>query len=75
MSECVKEYRNAGIGGKLLDYAVKQIIDMGYREISIGVDQDNVSALHLYRKKGFTHELFFGEDAQGKYYKLMKVLP
>lgn len=42
--------------------------------MTIGVDKDNVNALHLYRKYGFTEVLFEGADEDGEYYKLMKIL-
>lgn len=67
-----KEYRNQGIGGILIDYILEQIKEMGYKEATIGVDKDNLSALHLYQKKGFTNVLFDGKDEYGEFYKLMK---
>ena len=67
-----KEYRNQGIGGILIDYILEEIKKMGYKEVTIGVDKDNVSALHLYQKKGFTNILFEGKDEYGEYFKLMK---
>lgn len=69
-----KEYRNQGIGGILIDYITSVIKDMGYSEISIGVDKDNEAALYLYRKKGFNTVIFDGKDKDGEYYKLLKVL-
>ena len=47
---------------------------MGYKEVSIGVDKDNLAALHLYKKKGFTTILFDGADEDGEYFKLMTTL-
>lgn len=67
-----KEYRNQGIGGILIDYILDEIKKMGYKEATIGVDKDNVTALHLYKKKGFTNILFDGKDEYGEFYKLMK---
>ena len=67
-----KEYRNQGIGGILIDYILDKIKKMGYKEATIGVDKDNVTALHLYKKKGFTNILFDGKDEYGEFYKLMK---
>ncbi len=67
-----KEYRNQGIGGILIDYILQEIKNMGYKEATIGVDKDNVCALHLYRNKGFTNILFDGKDEYGEFYKLMK---
>lgn len=67
-----KEYRNQGIGGILIDYILKRVEEMGYKEATIGVDKENVTALHLYQKKGFTNVLFDGKDEYGEFYKLMK---
>ncbi len=67
-----KEYRNKGIGGILIDHILNEIRIMGYKEASIGVDKDNLTALHLYKKKGFTNVIFEGRDEYGEYYKLMK---
>ena len=69
-----KECRNRGVGGVLIDFMIEIIKEMGYKEISIGVDKDNVVALNLYRKKGFTNVVFEGTDDEGEYYKLIKVL-
>lgn len=66
--------RSQGIGGLLTDFIIEQAKDLGYREISIGVDKDNGTALRLYQKKGFTEVLFDGEDEDGPYYKLLKRL-
>lgn len=49
-----KERRGNGIGGILIDFMIDKIKNMGYKEITIGVDKDNIAALSLYRKKGFT---------------------
>lgn len=67
-----KEYRNKGIGGILVDFILEKVKEMGYNEATIGVDKDNMSALHLYKKKGFTNVLFEGKDEYGEFYKLMK---
>lgn len=69
-----KEYRNRGIGGKLTDFICQKAKEMGFSEVSIGVDKDNEAALHLYRKKGFDEILFDGADEQGPYFKLLKRL-
>ncbi len=69
-----KEYRNQGIGGILIDYIVNVIKELGYSEISIGVDKDNEAALNLYHKKGFNTVIFEGADEGGEYYKLLRRL-
>ena len=67
-----KEYRNRGIGSEILEFLIKKAKEMGFSEMTIGVDKDNENALHLYRKYGFTEVLFDGEDEDGEYFKLMK---
>lgn len=67
-----KEYRNRGIGGEILSFLIEKAEEMGFSEMTIGVDKDNVNALHLYRKYGFTEVLFEGADDDGEYFKLMK---
>lgn len=69
-----KEYRNRGIGGILLNYLIDHAKRLGFAEISLGVDIDNVNARHLYEKNGFTDVIYEGEDEIGKYVKLLKVL-
>ncbi len=67
-----KEYRGRGIGSEILEFLVRKAKEMGFSEMTIGVDKDNVNALHLYRKYGFTEVLFDGADKDGEYFKLMK---
>ena len=68
------ECRNHGIGGEILDYLVEYAKNLGYIEISLGVDIDNVGARWLYERRGFTNTIFVGEDKDGKYVKLLKRL-
>ena len=67
-----KEYRRQGIGKKLVDFITDKAKELGYSEISIGVDLDNYPALKLYIDSGFDKVIFIGEDEQGKYVKLLK---
>lgn len=67
-----KEYRNRGIGSEILAFLIEKAKEMGFSEMTIGVDKDNVNALHLYKKYGFTEVLFDGADEHGEYFKLMK---
>lgn len=66
------EKRRNGIGKRLVEYATDKAKEMGYSEMSIGVDLDNYPALKLYADSGFDNILFIGEDHQGKYVKLLK---
>ncbi len=67
-----KEYRNCGVGSEILGFLIEKAKEMGFSEMTIGVDKDNKNALHLYRKFGFTEVLFDGADEYGRYFKLMK---
>lgn len=69
-----REFRNRGIGGLLIDYLVEFARKLGYKEMSLGVDMDNLAARHLYEKKGFTDVIFHGVDEGGEYVKLLKKL-
>jgi GNAT superfamily N-acetyltransferase len=69
-----REFRGQGIGGLLIDYLVAYAKELGYEEMSVGVDIVNVGARWLYEKKGFTNTIFVGEDKDGKYVKLLKAL-
>lgn len=66
------EYRNRGIGSIILDFLIDYAKTLGFEEISVGVDIDNIVARHLYEKKGFTNIIFEGEDELGKYIKILK---
>ena len=68
-----KKYRNKGIGSLLTDFLINKAKELGYCEISLGVDCDNENALHLYEKKGF--EIYAQDkDEYGKFYKMLKKL-
>lgn len=69
-----RKYRNHGIGGTLIDFIIGKAKELGFKEMSIGVDKDNTVALNLYRHKGFTNIIFEGADEMGEYYKLVKYL-
>ncbi|WP_239984853.1 GNAT family N-acetyltransferase [Sporolactobacillus pectinivorans] len=69
----VKEaFRNQGIGSQIINFLIDYARDLGYQEMSIGVDIDNLVARNLYRKEGFIKVLFQGKDAYGAYQKLLK---
>lgn len=70
-----KAHRRQGIGGRLLAFMLQKAAELGYREVSVGVDKDNAAALALYRKYGFDEVLYEGADEAGAYYKLLKRLP
>lgn len=71
----VKEsHRRQGIGRRLVAYAAETAKQQGFCELSVGVDLDNYAAVRLYVQAGFDRILFAGEDAYGRYLKLLKAL-
>ena len=46
-----------GLGSMLLKQVVSKIEQGGYREITVGVEDDNARARHMYRKLGFTERI------------------
>lgn len=66
--------RNRGIGGIILDFLIEEAKQLGYKEMSLGVDKANVGARHLYEKKGFNTVIYDGADEYGEYVKLLKTL-
>ena len=49
-----KEYRGQGLGQELINYCIKYLENIGYTEFTIGVEDDNEIAKHIYSKLGFT---------------------
>ena len=69
-----REYRRMGIGKKLVSFAVQTAKNIGYSELSIGVDLDNYAALKLYFEAGFRTIISIDADQGGPYAKLfMKI--
>lgn len=52
----LKQYRNRGIGSKLLQYVVKQAKDNSCEFVSLEVRESNSAAISLYEKTGFVRE-------------------
>jgi len=48
-----EEYRNQGIGTKMISYACQTSKKEGYSYIVLNVDNDNTDAERLYKKLGF----------------------
>ena len=67
-----KEYRRHGIGKHLVEFIITKAMELGFSELSIGVDLDNFPALKLYAECGFDKIIYIGEDSQGRYTKLLK---
>lgn len=52
-----KEYQGRGLGQRLMNYALDDLKSRGYTEFTIGVEDDNEIAKHIYFKLGFTEEI------------------
>lgn len=50
------DYRNKGLGQKLLAKAIEKAKEFGLEKIELNVYTSNVNAIKLYRKMGFTEE-------------------
>lgn len=48
-----KEVRKMGVGTLLMEKIIHQAISEGYKSISLSVDLENSSAVHIYKKLGF----------------------
>lgn len=59
------EYQRMGIGGKLLEELYKAALAKDILEISLGVHEDNLPAITLYRKQNWI------EDGKFKEYRMM----
>lgn len=49
-----KDYRNQGLGQELINYCIEYLENIGYTEFTIGVEDENGIAKHIYSKLGFT---------------------
>ena len=52
----VAEYRNQGIGTRLMQNALDWSLARGYKKITLSAFATNARAIHLYKKFGFVHE-------------------
>lgn len=74
-----KDKQGVGFGSFLLDSVIR-IIDQGmYREITVGVEDDNPRARHMYEARGFTERIArCCESYQGDSYEfdlLLRIQP
>lgn len=52
-----KKYQGQCLGQKLINYCTDYLIKIGYTEFTIGVEDDNEVAKHIYFKLGFTNAI------------------
>lgn len=51
------QFQGRGLGTELMDHVINLLREQGYRELTVGVEDDNLRAIHMYRKAGFTELL------------------
>lgn len=49
-----EEYQGQGLGKELLRHVIDRLTAEGYAELTIGVEDDNARAKHMYESFGFT---------------------
>ncbi len=65
-----KAFQGKGYGQFLLNNVISILGKRGYSEFTIGVEDDNATALHIYSKLGFTKlPGSFSEEYQGDKYE------
>lgn len=52
-----KQYQAQGLGQKLINYCIDFLTNIGYTQYTIGVEEDNEIAKHIYFKLGFTEAI------------------
>lgn len=52
-----EKYQGIGLGQKLIQFALTDLEQKGYTEFTIGVEEDNERAKHIYFKFGFTEAI------------------
>ena len=65
-----KDFQGKGYGQLLINKAISILEEKGYREFTIGVEDDNETAIHIYSKLGFTQLIGrMSEEYQGDSYE------
>lgn len=65
-----KDFQNKGYGTHLLKTVLDLLKENGYSEFTVGVEDDNARAIHMYQSMGFTEFLLRKqEEYQGDAYE------
>ena len=56
-----REFQGKGLGQELINYCINTLANEGYTEFTIGVEEDNERAKHIYSKYGFTEAIDKGQ--------------
>lgn len=64
------DYQGQGLGQKLLKYVISELENKGITEFTVGVEDDNENAKHIYEKFDFTEIISRDEEiVRGRTYK------
>lgn len=65
-----EEFQGIGYGSFLIKSVISRLSEGGYTEFTIGVEDDNTTAMHIYKKLGFTEMICrILEEYQGDRYE------
>ena len=65
-----KDFQGKGYGQFLMNEVISILAEKGYSELTIGVEDDNETAIHIYSKLGFTQLIGrMSEQYQGDSYE------
>ena len=56
-----KNHQGKGLGQQLMEYAINDLKQKCFKEFTIGVEEDNQKAKHIYFKYGFTEAIDYGK--------------
>lgn len=70
-----KKCQGLGLGQKLINFALSDLEQNGYAEFTIGVEDDNEIAKHIYFKFGFTEAIDrgYGDEFDSSDYTLYMI--
>ena len=69
-----KSFRRRGIGRELVKFIKLKAKELGFSEVSLGVDLNNYPAIKLYASLGFNQIIRVDKDEDGEFMKLLCVL-
>ena len=52
-----QKYQGKGLGNFLLENVLTILVENGYSEFTVGVEDDNIQARYMYEKCGFVHPI------------------
>lgn len=75
----IPQYRNSGIGTRLIDYVARRASAIGMSELMVYTDDDNCGAIDFYQTVGFCHlgraiEEFPSDDYEIKNIVMRKIV-